>query len=153
MKVSRLTRISVAVAAALAVPLGGAVVLSAVTAGAAGATISCTKASGSDTSTVKLKGCTPTSTTGGKSKALNVSTLASGGVVKWKSGKTTTLSAPTLGTGTNCPAGTSVDETFSGTVTADTTGSAPVGGPYSGEACISSSGAITLPHGHPFTAD
>jgi hypothetical protein len=151
MNFARLIRISIAAAAAVALPVGGAVLFSAATASAAGAII-CTKASGTDTTTVTLKSCTPTNTTDGKGKTA-ASTLATGGTVKWKNGARTILGPPVLGTGTNCPAGTATDETLRGKVEGDTTGSAPVGGPYSAEVCVSSTGAISLPLGHPFKAN
>jgi hypothetical protein len=61
-------------------------------------------------------------------------------------GKTTTIGAPTLSTGTNCPAG-DTDEVAKSTVTADTTGSVTVGSKTKVEVCITGSGSISLPAG------
>jgi hypothetical protein len=142
---SRIARLSFSAAVALALPIGGAVALSAGPAGAAkNKAIVCTKLSGTE-SAAKLKKCS--GNTGTKSKSINGSTLLGGGPINWKNGKSTTISAPVLGTGTKCPAGTSDDVTISGTVTADTTGSATVGGPYSAEICVASSGALSLAPG------
>ena len=114
-------------------------------------TITCTKASGNVNTTVKLAGCN--GNTGTKSKKFNATTLESGGTIKWKSGKTTSFAAPTLGTGVNCPVG-DTDVTATGVVTADTTGSAkPIPGTYQGEVCVDGSGNVSLPPGHPLTAN
>ena len=154
MKGSRVARLSFSAAVALALPIGGAVAL---TAGPAGAgktkTITCTKATGSTgTGKIKLKKCD--GNTGTKSTNLSIALLGSGGTVTWVNGKTTTFGAPTLSTGTNCSAtaGAGGDELFSGTVTADTTLSAkPIPGVYSGEICIDGSGNFSMPPGHPLT--
>jgi hypothetical protein len=141
---------AVAVTAAT-VPLAGM----ALTGGPAGAaktkTITCTKISGSSTGKDKLSGCN--GNTGGASKKFAGTTLESGGKITWVNGKTTTFSAATLGTGTNCPVG-DTDVTATGTVTADTTGSAkPIPGVYSGEVCVNSAGKLSAPAGHPLTAN
>jgi hypothetical protein len=151
MKSSRIARLSFSAAVALALPIGGAVAL---TSGPAGAvktkTITCTKATGStNTGKIKLKKCN--GNTGTKSTNLSIALLASGGTVTWANAKTTTFGSPTLATGSNCPAG-DTDELFSGTVSADTTGSAkPIPGVYNGEVCIDGSGNFSLPAGHPLT--
>jgi hypothetical protein len=152
---SRIARLSISAAAALALPIGGAIAFSAGPAGAsAKSTITCTKVSGNIATSVKLKGCN--GNTGTKSKAIPIASFAGGGTVTWKSGKTTTFAAPTTGTGTKCPASsTNTDETFSGTVSADTTGSAkPIPGKYKGEVCINgTTGAITIAPGTTVTAN
>jgi hypothetical protein len=142
---------AVAVTAA-AVPFAGM----ALTAGPAGAaktkTITCTKMSGNIGTKLKLSGCS--GNTGGASKKFTATTLEGGGAIKWANGKSTTTAAPTLGTGVNCPVGTAQDVTANGVVTADTTGSAkPIPGVYQGEVCVSGTGAVSLPTGHPLTAN
>lgn len=108
-------------------------------------TITCSKLSGNATTTAQAKGCT--GNTGGKSKKISPSTLLAGGTINWANGKTTTIGAPTLGTGSLCPSG-DTDATISGAVTADTTKSAkPIPGVYSGEVCVSSTGALSLAPG------
>jgi hypothetical protein len=151
---SRIARLSVSAAFALALPIGGAIAISAGPAAAGGTkTITCTKVSGNISSSVKLKDCN--GNTGTKSKAIPIASFAGGGVVKWKSGKTTTFGAPTTGTGTKCTEAGATDETFTGAVTADTTGSAkPIPGVYSGEVCINgTTGAITIAPGTTVTAN
>lgn len=145
----RRTLFSAVIALGVALPVGAAV-----TAGPAGAakakTITCTKMTGSinlstDAGKFQFKGCN--GNTGTKSKKISTATITSGGVLKWTNGKTTSISAPTLGSGALCPAGTVEDVTASGTVTADTTHSATVGGPYTSEVCIAASGALSLAPG------
>jgi hypothetical protein len=149
---SRSARLGLSAAAALVLPIGGAVAFSAGSAGAVTtSTITCNKLSGNAATTVKLAKCN--GNTGTKSKALSVTTLAEGGVVNWKNGRTTTFKAPKLTTGTNCPSG-DTDEVFKGKVSADTTGSArPIPGKYKGEVCIDGSGNISLAPGSTFTVN
>jgi hypothetical protein len=143
--------IGAAAAAAAIVPIAGVSALAASPAGATTKTISCTAMSGNVGTKIQLKGCN--GNTGGKSKKTAVGTLATGGTIKWANGKTTTFGPSTLGAGTNCPAG-DTDETATGAVTADTTKSAkPIPGVFSGEVCIDGSGNLSLPAGHPFTAN
>ena len=120
---SRFARLSFSAAVALALPIGGAVVLSASPAGATTKTITCTKATGNAETTgkIKLKGCN--GNTGTKSKNLSIAILASGGTVTWVNLKTTTFGAPTLARVRIARPG-HPDELFSGVVTADTTKSA-----------------------------
>jgi hypothetical protein len=152
MTVSRIARLSFSAAAALALPIGGAVALSAGTAGAAGTkTITCTKVTGNIGTKLHLKGCN--GNTGTKSKGFTAATFAGGGTIKWVNGKTTTFGAPTITTGTLCPAG-DTDESFTGAVTADTTGSAkPIPGVYKGEVCIDSAGNVSIAPGTKVTAN
>jgi hypothetical protein len=112
-------------------------------------TIKCTKLKGTVTGNIQASGCN--GNTGTKSKKMASSVLASGGTVKWANGKTTTIGAPSLATGSLCPAG-DTDEIASGAVTADTTGSAkPIPGVYNAEVCIDSAGNITLAPGTDLT--
>jgi hypothetical protein len=149
---SRVARLSFSAVAALALPIGGAIALSAGPAGAAKTkTITCTKASGNINTKFKLSGCN--GNTGTKSKGITAATFAGGGTIKWVNGKTTTFAAPTLGTGSLCAAG-DMDTTFNGVVTADTTLSAkPIPGVYAGEVCITAAGAISLAPGTKVTAN
>jgi hypothetical protein len=74
--------------------------------------------------------------------------LATGGTITWANGKTTTVTLSISTTETDatevkvCPAGTTEYEE-TGFVTADTTGSAPVGRAAKGEVCISDASANT----------
>jgi hypothetical protein len=129
---------------------GGTIATLAPSAGAAKTkTITCTKLKGNASTTVQASGCN--GNTGTKSKKMSPTLLAGGGVVKWANGKTTTIAAPTLSTGTLCPAG-DTDVIATGTVTADTTLSAkPIPGTYFIEACIDGSGNISLAPGTKMT--
>ena len=143
--------IGAAALTAAAVPFAGL----ALTAGPAGAaktkTITCTKMTGNTAKKLTLSGCN--GNTGTKSKPFSATLLAGGGTITWVNNKTTTFAAPTLGAGTNCPAG-DTDVTATGAVTGDTTLSAkPIPGVYSGEVCINGSGKASLPAGHPLTAN
>jgi hypothetical protein len=115
-------------------------------------TIKCTKLKGTETSgKVQASGCN--GNTGTKSKKIAFATLIGGGAIKWANGKTTTIGAPTLSTGSLCPS-PDTDVLASGTVTADTTGSAkPIPGVFSAEVCVDSSGNITLAPGTDMTAN
>jgi hypothetical protein len=64
----------------------------------------------------------------------------------WVNGLKTKLGAPTLSTGTLCPAG-DTDEIAKGKVLADTTHHATVGEGYKIEACVDASGNISLAPG------
>jgi hypothetical protein len=148
LKTRNLIAMGAVAAATVVVPIAGMAA-----SGPAGAaktkTITCTKMSGNASTTVKVSGCN--GNTGTKSKKLNPAILGAGGVVKWANGKTTTIGAPTLGAGTNCPVGTN-DATATGAVTADTTLSAkPIPGVYNIEVCVDGSGNVSLPAGHPLT--
>jgi hypothetical protein len=130
--------------AMLAVPLSAAsmgVVASAGTAGAS-APVSCTKASGTITGTVTVKGCG-----GGLGKGTApAATLATGGSITWGKHKGATtigdVSVSSPGQG-SCKSG-STEYDFTGTVTADTSPAALTGTTVSGRACISASGKISL---------
>ena len=137
-------------AAALAIPVSGASVVALGTQAGAATTIVCTTITGNASSTITVSGCTG-GNTGGSSKPVNATTLASGGTIDWVSGSTTTVAAPTL-TATSakkCPGyvkGGSSNPTadkFAGKVTGDTGDGIKVPGTDKGAVCISSSGAVT----------
>jgi len=80
--------------------------------------------------------------TGGSSEPISGTALASGGTITWVNGKTTTIAAPTLNTVKNSKCkGTA--ETFSATVTHDTTGLTSLG-TATGEVCVASSSITAL---------
>lgn len=106
--------------------------------------IKCSHLTGNIATTAKLTVCT--GNTGGASKAMTVTTLEAGGPINWKNGKSTTIAAPTLTTGTKCPAG-DTDEIAKAKVTADTTKSVTVGSTSTIEACVDSSGNLSLAPG------
>jgi hypothetical protein len=131
-----------------AATLGG--LFSAGTAGAAGSKITCTKLTGAVITSITLKGCS--GNTGGASTTLPSTVLATGGTITWVNGKTTTVvitigHAETDPTETmSCPV-TSSEFELTGTVTADTTGSAPVGGLVKSEQCQDIIGHMILEPG------
>jgi hypothetical protein len=131
---------------------GGIIGALAPSAGAAGTkTIKCTKLTGNVSTKVQASGCN--GNTGTKSKKMAATVLAGGGTIKWANGKTTTIGAPSLATGSLCPAG-DTDVVATGSVTADTTGSAkPIPGVFNAEVCVSSTGAISLAPGTDLTAN
>jgi hypothetical protein len=106
---------------------------------ASGSQIKCTTVAGNANSTITLSGCT--GNTGGSSKPIPAGSFISGGKIKWVNGTSTTVTIASSSTETDttetavCPAGTSEVEA-KGKVTADTTGSAPVGGAAKGEVCV-----------------
>jgi hypothetical protein len=108
------------------------------TASAAVSKITCTRLKGSITTSITLSGCS--GNTGGSSTPLDSAVLATGGTITWVNGKTTTVTMTVGHTETDptetrsCPA-TSSEFESRGTVTADTTGSAPVGGVAKSEEC------------------
>ena len=120
-------------------------------ASAAGLKIKCTSMTGNISGTITLTGCTP-GATGGSSIPMPAATLlATGGSINWVNGKNTTVTLASSTTetdtdkaGGSCPRGTTEYET-KGRVTADTTGSAPVGGKASSEACVNATtGAVSI---------
>ena len=102
--------------------------------------ITCKSFSGTVGGGITAGGCN--GNTGGGSQPLTAAALASGGTVKWLSGKTTTIAAPTLGTVKNkkC-SGTA--ESVSAAVTADTTGLATLG-TMTTQVCISGTSVSAL---------
>jgi hypothetical protein len=106
---------------------------------AAVGTIKCTKLVGSITTTVTLSGCN--GNTGGSSMPIPSTNLTTGGPIPWVNGQTTTVTLTANAAETDTDLGgtcTSAATEFevTGTVTADTTGSAIVGGKVKAEACV-----------------
>jgi hypothetical protein len=131
--------------------LAGSAALALTPAGVAGAagSIKCSSMTGNIAKKVTLSGCT--GNTGGSSKPIASTALATGGVIKWANGKKTTVTLTATAKGTACPAGSS-EYQAKGKVTKDTTGSAAVGGTIKGNACVNGkSGAITLVPGTKLT--
>lgn len=142
---NRIVRGSIAGTAVL-IPLAGVTAVAVNPAAAAKTGITCSKLSGTvnttaNTSVFKLKTCTGNTGTSGKAKGTASSSITTA-TIKWKNGKSTTTGNIQLGTGTLCPATNSggfslvADETESGTVTADTTGSTAIGAASSAEVCV-----------------
>jgi hypothetical protein len=109
------------------------------------AKITCTDITGGLSAGIKITGCTG-GNTGGSSETMSATLLENGGTVKWVSGSTTTLTAPTLTSvsAKKCPGyvkgGTNIVlDKASGNVTADTGDGIAVPGTYSGEICLNSS--------------
>ena len=142
------------VGAISALALAGATTVLALSSGgsasAAGSKITCTSLTGTITTSIKLSGCT--GNTGGASANLPSSILATGGTITWVNGKTTTVTMSLGHTETDpgetlsCPASSSEFES-KGTVTADTTGSAPVAGVAKSEECGASGGVLSFEPG------
>jgi hypothetical protein len=123
---------------------GGLTLTMAGSASASGPQIKCSTVKGNLSSTVKLSHCN--GNTGGASMALMPDNYLSGpGVITWVNGEATTVSLTSISNGAQgtCPAGTT-EYNVAGTVTADTTGSAPVGGKLKASVCLHSTGAITI---------
>jgi hypothetical protein len=107
----------------------------------AATSIKCSKLTGNIANTVTLSGCK--GNTGGASKPIPSTQLATGGKVTWVNGKTTTVTLTVKQKGTACPVGSS-EYQAKGKVTADTTGSATVGTAAKALACVNAAGAVTL---------
>jgi hypothetical protein len=135
--------------AAVAIPIAGLTVGLASPA-VAGVKILCTTMSGSASGTTTISGCSGGST-GGSSSALSSSALATGGIIHWVSGSTTTLGAPALTakSAKKCPGyvkGASSEpsaDKFTAAVTSDTGDGIKVPGTAKGAVCISTSGSIS----------
>ena len=138
-------------AAALAIPVSGASVAALGSpAFAAGVKITCTTITGNAASTITVSGCTG-GNTGGASKPIVATSLASCGTITWVSNTTTTLGPATLKStsakkcpgyvkgGTNNPTA----DNFSAAVTGDSGNGLKVPGKATGAVCISHSGDIT----------
>ena len=116
-------------------------------AAAAGASIKCTgaAATGGIQAPISLTGCS--GNTGGSGV---LSTLPPNHSILWANSKTTTLTTLQVNGETDftetlsCPAGTVVEVEAKGTVTADTSGSAAVGGVAKFELCFNGAGGISL---------
>jgi len=107
--------------------------------------IKCTGLNGNIGTTVQLTGCS--GNTGGSSGPIPSTSLATGGTITWANSDTTTVTLSVASGGVGCPAKNTL-YTATGTSTADTTGSAPVGGKVKVFACVNNkSGAITLEPG------
>jgi hypothetical protein len=137
----RTTHVLGAVAVAGGAALGASAFVS--PASAAGVQIKCTHLTGNLNTTLTLSGCS--GNTGGDSTPVPAFTfLGGGGNVVWVNGKVTSVSMAITGetdtdpAGGSCPAGYGELES-KGTVTADNTGSALVGGVAKGEVCQNSS--------------
>jgi hypothetical protein len=120
-------------------------------AGAAVGTIKCTKLTGTIASGITLSGCN--GNTGGASQLIPATNLVGGGTITWVNGQTTTVTLnATAGESDSdlrgtCSA-TTTEYEATGTVTADTTGSAIVGGKAKAEACLNTTtGKLTLEPG------
>jgi hypothetical protein len=152
--VRHIRSVRLATASALVISAAAMTLSFAGPAAAVTAKIKCSHLNGNVTGTITASGCTGVPT-GGGSKPIAATALASGGTVTWLNNKTTTIDKPTLtgetdtgehaGT-TGCPTGTSETEA-SGHVTADTTGLSPVPGKYKAEVCVDGSNNITLEPG------
>ncbi|HXW34407.1 MAG TPA: hypothetical protein VEJ87_07490 [Acidimicrobiales bacterium] len=122
--------------AALAIPLSAATVT--MTGGTAWAkgekSITCKTVGGNPTGTVVISSCN--GNTGGGASVSGLA-LATGGVVTWNNGKTTTIGTPTLSSPKNkkCSAAGDAVDAFTAPVTADTTGLTSLG-TASGEVCV-----------------
>jgi len=136
--------------AALLVPITGLTLgIAAGTAGAAGSIV-CSTISGNASGNVTLSGCTGPNT-GGGSKPVTATDLATGGTFTWLSGGTTTIGAPTLvavsakhcpGYVKNASSEPSADS-FTASVTGDTGDGILIPGMVTGEVCIGLDGSIT----------
>ncbi len=104
--------------------------------------ITCKTISGSLSTGINLSGCN--GNTGGGASNLSTTALANGGTVQWTNGTTTTFAAPTLGSAKNskCKATGDSVVTFTGAVTADTSGLTNLG-TYFGEVCVVGGSTIT----------
>jgi hypothetical protein len=139
-----------AAAVALSIPLSVAAVGLAGTAGAAAtSSVTCTGLTGTITSTVTVSKCKPSGGKGYKSATGSAASLASGGKLTWKSSKATTTvgdtKASTVSPNECGAAGT--EYAFTGKVTAASTkgtGIPKKGDAVKADACVSSTGAITL---------
>ncbi|HXW33070.1 MAG TPA: hypothetical protein VEJ87_00710, partial [Acidimicrobiales bacterium] len=105
---------------------------------------------GTTTTTIAFSNCTG-GNTGGASNPIPTTSLATGGVIPWVDGNTTTIGAPTLTSPKSLVkkcvklygAGSSEDSA-TGPVSASTTGDSPIPGTFSGEVCIDPAGGLHL---------
>lgn len=114
-------------------------------AGAAGS-IKCSKMTGNVGKKATLSGCS--GNTGGASKPIKGTALATGGTIKWVNGKATTVTLTVKQKGTACAAG-STEYQAKGTVTKDTTGSAAP--KVKGSVCVDALGNLSLVAGTKLT--
>ena len=128
------------------------------TAGATGGTVSCTKLTGTATSGITIKKCSPKNKTD-KSASGSIGALENGGSVTWApGGGTSTISKPSLSPAPGNPWGTckvnaktqsEVTEIIAaGHVTADTSGYVAPGGAFKASVCLNATtGKLSLaPH-------
>jgi hypothetical protein len=133
--------------AASAVALTGAIAMVAISfagpATASGSKIKCTQVAGSEIMGFSLSGCTGNTGGGSAHLAVNLFLTTSPLSITWLNGMTTTVTWTSSPNETEpsetltCPPG-QIEFQFKGTVTADSTGSAPVGGVAKGEVCLNS---------------
>jgi hypothetical protein len=136
--------------AAMLIPISALTLGIAGTAGAASGKIECTTLSGNASSTVTVSGCTG-GNTGGSSKPINATALATGGTITWVSGSTTTIAAPALTSisAKKCPgyvkngASEPSADSFTANVTADTGDGVLLPSTAIGQVCIGTDGSIT----------
>ena len=97
--------------------------------------IKCRVLTGNIATTVTLKRCR-VGNTGGASKPMTATSLATGGTIEWINGKTTTVKLTVVeGDSTTCPVGNTRYDA-KGKVTADTTGSTSVGAKVKASVCL-----------------
>ncbi len=101
--------------------------------------VKCTSASGSLGGTGMISGCSDTANTGGSGSF--PTTGAQPVVFTWATGKTTTATTSDSVVSPDACAAGDTEYKISGTVTADTTGSIPVGSGVKGKVCVS---AVTI---------
>jgi len=142
-------------AAAMTIPVSGALLLGTGQAFAEGPNgkITCTTISGTTTGTITVSGCTDSgsATASSSTNPAPTASLATGGTITFTNSVTVTFSAPTLGSASpkKCPGYSKTGgsnnpsaETFDGNVTGNTAGLKP-GGTFKGAVCISSTGTIS----------
>jgi hypothetical protein len=129
-------------------PLGAVATISTVSASPASASfigIKCQSLLGTLTTSVTFFVCM--GNTGGSSKPFSPTLLATGGTITWANGDTTTVSVTVSSGGKagGCP-NSETEFTSKGMSSADTTGSAPVGGKVKIQWCLSEQ-TITIAQG------
>jgi hypothetical protein len=138
-------RFLVAISAVTVVALPASVVAVSFSSPASAATssVSCKKLTGNIASTVTISKCKPKSKTN-KSASAPATSLASGGTITWaSSGQTTTVTLSVNQSGTACPKGDS-EYIVTGSVTGGTSTYTHSGDAVNGEACLTSSGNLSL---------
>jgi hypothetical protein len=145
--VRRILFAGVAALGALAIPT--TVLVATSSPAGASSSLTCKKVSGSITGTTTISKCSVPKADKKtyKSASGNSTVLAGGGNITWKSsGATTSISAPTISSGTKCPAADS-DVIATGSVTGGTATVTNAGDTFSGEFCITSKGKISVAKG------
>ena len=147
---SRFTVVA-ALAAFVSVAAVGVTGASALASASSRPSITCTGVSGA-ASGFNFYGCS--GNTGGNSQILSVATLGGGGTITWANSPTlltTTIGKPAVTVSRGACADTAQvmsEWTYKGTVTADETGSAPVGGGWKVSICVDIyRGGVTMPPG------